>query len=299
MWVDVSGAKAEWVLADEFSVVNQGGNMLGLSEVGVVAGISVELMAVEPVLSVLSVPEQKVSSADDSSGGTVWFNTMLLFQIINLFFATIYKLFLQMMRSVFPPAKQYAYAMQGEDTGTFGADSIYRFINGAELMGYETTFDLIPKASAIQNNIDKEFVYFFAHGSPNAIEFTRTGENDVYLLNNGYTTGSSNEIIIGDISLTRPKLIIYAGCQTAQGSNNIARSTLNQGAKCVIGWEKTVYADDISKWMNFFQTRLEQGDTILAAFDFATKSEGYGDNSIRSAELHGTPANQQKKIKIN
>jgi len=63
MWVDVSGAKAEWVLADEFSVVNQGGNMLGLSEVGVPAGISVELMAVEPVLSVLSAPVQ--AAADE------------------------------------------------------------------------------------------------------------------------------------------------------------------------------------------------------------------------------------------
>jgi len=64
-------------------VVNQWGKTLETSEVGVAAGISVELMAVEPVLSVLFVPEQKVSSADDSSGGTaVWFYTMLLFQII-------------------------------------------------------------------------------------------------------------------------------------------------------------------------------------------------------------------------
>ena len=90
MWVDVSGAKAEWVLADEFSVVNQWGSMLGLSEVGVPAGISVELMAVEPVLSVLSAPEQKVGSADDSSGGIDYSGLWFIQYIVQWFQNVLY-----------------------------------------------------------------------------------------------------------------------------------------------------------------------------------------------------------------
>jgi len=240
-----------------------------------------------------------VASAAEQT--TVWFDTMRIVNLMNLFLLLVVNFISWMIKTIFSPPKQYAQGFGCEGTGQPTPD-LGNFLNMAGNIGYETSnimelYDLTE--TSVRNNIDNELVYFAAHGNQHEIHIA----GDVNLVNSRSSyndSNNSNRINIETISLTKPKLIIYAACMAAAGTENLAQSTIDSGAKCVIAWEKTVIGPDLEDWMEIFQDRVEQGDTILAAYNQANKYEHYyKPDDIKSAKLLGSSSNQKQKLKIN
>ena len=201
-----------------------------------------------------------------------------------------------MFRPMPKPPEQYAYGFGGDGIGYHAG--LERFLDSAEWMGYTTDYTIEGTAELVRNNINKELVCFTAHGSQDTVRI-----RDGLRLHNSnassFITTDPNQINIETITLEKPKLIVVAACETAKGDDNIAKSILDSGAKCVIGWSEEIFGAEIQTWMELFTYCLQAGETISEAYNFANNYEGYSNNSIQSAVLYGTSANQQQTLVIN
>jgi len=196
---------------------------------------------------------------------------------------------------------QYAYSFQGDGKKPDAADVLFAaqcFAN----MGYTSTYLVYPgniTESTIKNRINREIVFFSTHGWQNGIQLR---ENQLYIIDGNAGNGWPGGINIENINLNKPKLIVYSACETAAGTDNLAKATYDSGADCVIGWPVNV-GEAIYIWTDRFCTALKANDTINQAVAYADAynyNEHFGsqhDNTVmRSRKIYGDGS---QKLKIN
>lgn len=104
--------------------------------------------------------------------------------------------------------------------------------------------------------------------SSSKITLIRTHGNQSSIVTyDGFLTNSDMLNLSVDF-LDYSELIIYGACETGLGgvgASNLVNSTYSRGATTVIGFEKSVYADEVNIWCIGFFLSLSWGDTIWDA----------------------------------
>ncbi len=142
-------------------------------------------------------------------------------------------------------------------------------------MGYDVICLTEPEVSTMRNNhyIKSNILFFSGHASPKRMVFN--------YLQKGYPykTGVSNEKntitetgyhvvgIAGNMDFV--DLVVFAGCKTATGNDNIAKRANQYGAKVSIGWKNPVYDGSHKNWLERFNNCLAKGQTIEQAISYA------------------------------
>jgi hypothetical protein len=188
---------------------------------------------------------------------------------------------------------EFAYAFGGADFGT----DVKKKADIVGEMGYTSDYSFSPnlKESTIRNGLNREIIYFSAHGWSNGLQM----DGKIYFVNRagldemGLYEVNPIGINVEDFNLTKPKLIVFSACDTGSGTNNLCRVTFDSGAKCVIGWPVEVGAA-IDQWTDLFYGELKKGKTIAQAiskadaFDYDAYWGSTHDNAdMRSHVVYG------------
>lgn len=86
--------------------------------------------------------------------------------------------------------------------------------------------------------------------------------------------------------MSKVKLIIFGGCYTALGSDNIAKRANTRGARTSLGWTVSIGASSHSEWFDNFLYRLSGGRTVQAAVNY-TNDFSYDDNGVKNVVIYG------------
>ena len=84
-----------------------------------------------------------------------------------------------------------------------------------------------------------------------------------------------------DESFANVDLIIFAGCNTAFGTDNLCtHSTIHDndtivGAACAIGFKAVIYSPAINNWIEAFLTYYSQGETVNSSLELACSAINY------------------------
>ena len=129
--------------------------------------------------------------------------------------------------------------------------------------------------------LNKEVVLFSGHGSSSGVTF--------YDGMNGHHMGAGSSL---DMSNTN--VVFWSGCETALSSYDengnyipsFAEKVLSRGAKCSIGFEKTVDVVESRNFTNDFFYKLSGGSTVKQAIQYA-KNHALFFSSVRSVKIFG------------
>ena len=165
------------------------------------------------------------------------------------------------------------------------------------ISGYKSYYNIKPTVEYFKgkapNNVRRlgsEVVFFSGHGSSSRMIFNykRKGGKFATGICRGRNTESGGYDLAGieDCDMSRTKLMVFAGCNTASDYDNITYDATKHGVDCAIGWTKTVEAKSHSKWLKRFVERLAAGYTVKGAKDYANTFD-YDDKNVKSAYLYG------------
>ena len=173
----------------------------------------------------------------------------------------------------------------GTDYGDFLVDTTADAENAARhysSMGLISNTVTIPTRSKINGvhpngnkNLASGIVFLSGHANSSVMRFNYKGLGGSYHV--GITNGSTyvdnstgcKYYSIFDYALSDTALYVFAGCDTAKGSGNLAKSAVDGGAKTSIGWTDEVFSLSHTKWLNKFNMSLEEGNTVEEACIFA------------------------------
>ena len=94
---------------------------------------------------------------------------------------------------------------------------------------------------------------------------------------------------IQSTDMSQNKLSVFAGCNTATGSDNITKRAYTQGSDVTIGWTNEVDASSHSKWLERFTNELAVGKPVSKAAEYAN-SFTYSDTKVKSYKIYGDTA---------
>lgn len=162
------------------------------------------------------------------------------------------------------------------------------------LCGYTSRYNMNPDVTdpvATYNGtrkIESDVVMFTGHGGSHGIRFHSKDQGGNYNFTvTYYNMGRPYQIILPNYDMSKVRLMIFAGCETASnGNNNVCQAVVNDGCTTTVGFTEKVYYNDLVKWMDKFNNYLTTGNTVKRAVEIAN-SFSYGDNSIKSAKVYG------------
>lgn len=128
-------------------------------------------------------------------------------------------------------------------------------------MGWNSVVNTSPTKSTLKSThsngyyrFESSILFFSGHGSPDTMGWIykdKGGDYSVgirrYSTNNSYSNGRE-DIGIGQYRNNLTDLAIFAGCNTAEGTNNLAKYIVDEGAKTSIGWVSTIGAGSHTNW---------------------------------------------------
>ncbi len=82
------------------------------------------------------------------------------------------------------------------------------------------------------------------------------------------------------------KLITFAGCNSAEGYDNICKRAYDNGAETTIGWKESVGSGSHTNWLNRFNDYLNKGYTVKKSAEHAD-SYSYLDNTVKAHKIYG------------
>ena len=132
----------------------------------------------------------------------------------------------------------------------------------------QPTIDIMRK----YHNIKSKILFFSGHGNYKSMQFNYMQQGGIYKTG-VYYSGNNTENgyqyvgIIGNMDFV--DLAVFAGCETAKGSDNLAKRAHNYGAKNTIGWTKEVLASSHSNWLSRFGHYLYEGHSVVSAALYA------------------------------
>lgn len=175
-------------------------------------------------------------------------------------------------------------------------------INAATIfgkLGYKSYYNVKPTVSYMKENAPNgtrrlgcEIVFLSGYGNSQLMSFNYKRKGGNYSTgiiqgknwkskDTGYTYAG-----VKDCNMSKTKLFVLAGCQTAKGSDNITRDIVKNGADTAVEWKKSVDASDHTKWLKRFCGKLAGGYDINSALNYAN-SFSYSDNNVKTAVICG------------
>ena len=118
-----------------------------------------------------------------------------------------------------------------------------------------------------------EIVINRGHGGPGAMDFPYAENSISCVYGNKSDLGTYDSSISNyyDGELSNVSLVIYGGCNTGKYGTygNLVQSTKAKGAKCVVGWNGTIYDGATNLWLRQFYFGCEDGLCVEEAMQCA------------------------------
>lgn len=206
-------------------------------------------------------------------------------------------------------ADSYAYSIGTDYGGLFGVDTSGDAENASTvfaLAGYKSYYSIKPTVTYMRGQnpaggrrIGSDVLFYSGHGNNQCVSFNYKGNGGeyatgVYYLNDFDSSTGYKYVGIGSTDMSGNKLSVFGACNTANGSDNIAKRAYDKGSKSTIGWTVTVDASSHSKWLQRFSNELANGKTVQNAAQYANGFT-YTDSSVKSYKIYGNSALVVKK----
>lgn len=137
------------------------------------------------------------------------------------------------------------------------------------------------------SRMENSILFFSGHGNSSLMHFYNSDSSDSsYDFYIKATNNTSNTVGLGSYDMSKVKLVVFAGCQTAYGTNNITKTVYNNGAKGTLGWSTSINASAHTAWLTNFWTKIGAGNSLAQAVASAN-SVSYTDNRVKNAVYYG------------
>lgn len=146
------------------------------------------------------------------------------------------------------------------------------------------TISYIKGTHTNTKRMESDILFFSGHGNNTLMHFYNTS-SDFYI-----TAGSnsSNTVGLSSYTMSNVKLVVFAGCQTANNSSsNLAKSANSLGAKATLGWIPSIQVGSHSLWLDRFWLKAATETHAQTALTYAD-SFSYTDNGVKSYRKYGT-----------
>lgn len=201
-------------------------------------------------------------------------------------------------------ATKYAFSV-GTYYGSNNVDSTQhaQFV-GAKLksMGYNSYTVTIPKTDTFNAYIpfgfrfrmESDMLYFAGHANSEVMAWNYMGKGGEYAQGIGMAEGDFCDLQnfsftgIGKFNLSKVDLAVFAGCETAKGTDNITKYANTFGAKASIGWKELIANMDVYYWTQRFYNHLADGYTVQQSITYANSFSDYLDSSIKGTQYYGS-----------
>lgn len=137
--------------------------------------------------------------------------------------------------------------------------------------------------------LESTVVHLAGHANSTRMTFKYNNSSD-------YETGvyyDYNYIISGvhyagirSFNMSKVKLLIFQGCNTAAESDNITKRANQYGATTTIGWYDKITTESNEKWIKNFTVKLSQGASVSSAVSYAN-SQSYSDPNVKKVNIYG------------
>lgn len=134
--------------------------------------------------------------------------------------------------------------------------------------------------------LNSGIVFFSGHGSADhlGMKFQNNGSGTFYIKSG---VSNSNTININSYNNALTALIVWGGCQTADGTNNAAKLVIDQGVKSSIGWVKNVSQGSHTNWLKRFNNKIKDKSTTVSAAKTSADNHIYLDNRVKAGKIYG------------
>jgi hypothetical protein len=139
--------------------------------------------------------------------------------------------------------------------------------------------------------MESKILFFDGHGNSQCVAFNYKKKNGDY--KTGVYYGEDFDSSTGykyagikSYDFTKVKLATFAGCKTAEGTDNITKRAVDEGAETAIGWKKSVGTVSFTKWLARYTNELALGKSVKEAVDY-TNGFTYTDNDVKTVVIKG------------
>ena len=200
-----------------------------------------------------------------------------------------------------PPPPPYAFSV-GTSYGALQGSTTVDATTAASyyaLSGYDSYYSTIPTYTVLSGNfstgkkrIQSEVLFFSGHGNFNNMSFNYDGNTNPdyktgvfwwwdYFSPEGYSYVGING------NMANARLVTFAGCLTAEGSDNITKRAVDQGAKVAVGWTTTTWAPSHTPWLERYNDMLSQGKSVNYAIAYANLFTYLPGTGVKNAKVYG------------
>ncbi len=198
-----------------------------------------------------------------------------------------------------PSGNNTAYCV-GTDYGD-GVNTMSDAITAASLyqsMGLTAYVDVTPTVNSMNSAhangtkyLESGIVFLSGHGTPSGMRFDYMGNGGDYAVgvtkgNTNYNNGNCYYYGLGGFALSDVALYVFAGCNTATGTNNLAKWAVDNGARISIGWSAEVGDYSHTLWLERFNDAIASGNTVMQACNVAD-SYTYNDSAVKNHVMYG------------
>lgn len=168
------------------------------------------------------------------------------------------------------------------------------------IAGYDSRYNIKPTVQYMRGDnpdthmprMESEILFFDGHGNSQCVAFNykkkdgdyKTGifyGEDYDSLTSGYKFAG-----IRSCNFSKVKLVTFAGCKTAEGTDNITIRAIDEGAETAVGWEKSVGTRSFTRWLSRYTNELALGKSVKEAVDYANGFT-YTDNNVKTVVIKG------------
>ncbi|SHH89460.1 hypothetical protein SAMN02745135_02584 [Caloranaerobacter azorensis DSM 13643] len=177
------------------------------------------------------------------------------------------------------------------------------------IAGYKSYYNIKPTVQYMRGNnpntnaprMESDVLFFDGHGNYQCIAFNYKQKGGDYktgiYYGKNFDSPSSGYKYAGikSYNFSKVKLVTFAGCNTAEGTDNITKRAVDEGAKTAVGWRKSVGTKSLTQWLARYTNELALGKSVKEAVDYAN-SFTYSDNNVKTVVIKG---NENLRIKIS
>lgn len=165
------------------------------------------------------------------------------------------------------------------------ANDAYSTYNAMGLTSKKITSPTASNLTGSHSNgtpyLQSGIVYLNGHANSSLMEFP----NSIYIKKNSTISGSN--IGIGYYDNTKTALIEFAGCQTANGDNNITKYGNDQGANITIGWTTDLSVGSFVNWNTRFNDKIQTKTTSVNSAAQSASNHIYLSNTVKNYKVYG------------
>lgn len=194
-----------------------------------------------------------------------------------------------------------ANILSGEINTSDMAETADRFYSNA---GYRTILNVVPTRTNLTTynsekvyNLESSIVFLAGHADSTSMAWNyknQGGNYDVQISSDKRNYEYSNgvyEIGMTQYNNKENRLVIFAGCHTAQGDSNIAKVVQQNGAETTLGWKEEVAVGSFRTWTERFNKLIVIGGNTVKNVALTANNHIYMDNRIKNYVIYGNQNN--------